>query len=214
MWDTLTQPWKICLEEAWRAYCSGSVPIGAAITGCDGAILSRGRNRIHDLQEDGNLLQGHPLAHAELNALIALDQGGVDIRTCVLYTTTEPCPLCLGAFYMSGLRELHYASRDPFAGSANLLGTTPYLSRKPIRVVGPQRDDLELAIMATYVEYALRYGGERYQVVFDEWERVVPQSIFFGQQIYRTGILATMRQEELPASGVFDRLALFINAGE
>ena len=214
MWDTLTQPWQICLEEAWSAYCSGSVPIGAAITNRQGAILSRGRNRIHDRQDGGNLFQGHALAHAELNALIALDQGGLDLHTCILYTTTEPCPLCLGAFYMSGLRELRYASRDPYAGSANLLGITPYLSRKPIRVVGPLQDELEWIVMALYVEYALRFGGERYQVVFDEWERAVPQSISFGQQFYQSGILVSMQARGMPASGVFDQLALAVKDGK
>jgi hypothetical protein len=115
---------------------------------------------------------------------------------------------------MSGLRELRYASRDPFAGSANLLCKTPYLSRKPVRVVGPQRDDLERVIMAMYVEYALRLGGERYQVVFDEWERVVPQSILFGQRFYQSGILVSMCERGMPASKVFDQLAQLVKPEE
>jgi len=214
MWDTLTRPWQVCLEEAWDAYCSGSVPIGATITDSKGEVLSRGRNRIHEIQEAGIALHGHSLAHAEINALISLDHSRIDRSTCVLYTTTEPCPLCMGAFYMYSLRNLCYASRDPYAGSTNLLGKTPYLSRKPIQVIGPQRDDLEWTIMALYVEYALRYGGERYQVVFDDWEKVVPQSIFFGRQFYQSGVLASMRESGTLAAQVFDRLSGLVKAEE
>jgi tRNA(adenine34) deaminase len=214
MWDTLTRPWQVCLEEAWNAYCAGSVPIGAAITDNAGEVLARGRNRIHESRGAGIVLYGHALAHAEINALISLDHCHTDYHACILYTTTEPCPLCLGAFYMSGVREVRYASRDPYAGSVNLLGKTPYLSCKPIKAIGPQRNDLERSIMALYVEYALRYGGERYQVVFDEWERAVPQSICFGRQLYQSGLVAWMREGGTPAAQVFERLASLVKAEE
>ena len=92
------------------------------------------------------------LAHAELNALLALKADRQTRHAASLYTTTEPCPLCLGAFYMSGVRTLHYAAREPFAGSTNLLGTTPYLSRKPIKVYGPADPDLEALVTALAVE--------------------------------------------------------------
>ena len=60
-------------------------------------------------------------------------------QACIVYTTTEPCPLCMGALYMSGVRGLRFTSRDPWAGSANLLGTT--------QVCGPERVDLLVAHM-------------------------------------------------------------------
>ena len=73
------------------------------------------------------------MAHAEVEALQKLDFDAIDPHSCALYTTTEPCPMCMGTFYMSGIRTLHYASREPYSGSTNLLGTTWYLSRKPIK---------------------------------------------------------------------------------
>ena len=47
MWQSLSQPWRACLEEAWTAYRAGSVPIGAAITDGAGRVVARGRNRIY-----------------------------------------------------------------------------------------------------------------------------------------------------------------------
>src|SRR4051794_12741046 len=97
LWETLTPPWQACLEEAWAAYYAGSVPIGAVITDTAGQILARGRNRMGEQDAQGNTLYGHRLAHAEVNALLALDHTAVDPAACVLYSTTEPCPLCTGA---------------------------------------------------------------------------------------------------------------------
>jgi tRNA(Arg) A34 adenosine deaminase TadA len=130
----IPRSWQACLEEAWLAYCAGCVPVGAVVTDAAGRVLAYGRNQIWDTQGEEGCLSGHPLAHAEINALIQLPKEGIDPHTCTLYTTMEPCPLCLGAFYMSGVRQLRYASRDPYAGSTDLLGATPYLRRKPVRV--------------------------------------------------------------------------------
>ena len=144
MWDSLSLPWRSCLEEAWAAYCGGTIPIGAVITDGDGNLLARGRNRIFDASAPAGQVCQTELAHAELNALLTLGVDEGNRGSWKLYTTTEPCPLCLGAFYMSGVRTLHYASREPWAGSVNLLGTTPYLARKSIKTFGPERADLEI----------------------------------------------------------------------
>ena len=41
MWADLTLPWQACLEQAWIAYCSGTIPIGAVVTDADGMDLFR-----------------------------------------------------------------------------------------------------------------------------------------------------------------------------
>jgi len=212
MWETLAPPWQACLEETWDACCAGNVPIGAVITDANGEIVARGRNRREEPHRDDGYVHANPLAHAELNALLALPRE-IDSHLCTLYTVTEPCPLCLGAFYMSGMRKLHYASRDPYAGSVNLLGKTPYLSRKPIQVHGPQRIDLEIIIMGLYVDYALR-GEVNRAIVLDEWKAVVPESVPFGERIFHSGVLTQMRADKAAAPAVFTELhALLENSG-
>jgi tRNA(Arg) A34 adenosine deaminase TadA len=74
------------------------VPIGAVVTDANGRILSRGRNRINERDVESEYLHGQTLAHAEINALIALGVHGDKRHELALYTTVEPCPLCLGAF--------------------------------------------------------------------------------------------------------------------
>ncbi len=197
LWDTLDLPWQTCLEEAWAASCAGTVPIGAVVIDAAGCILSRGRNRILD-QGEPPYVYGHTLAHAELNALVALDYNGVDPHTCAIYTTTEPCPLCMGAIYMSGVRQVHYASRDPYAGSTNILGTTPYLSRKPVKVFGPERLDLEIAVMAMFVEFELhRHADALDGVVIRAWQAGAPeaaiQAVRIGESLFRSGELVNLQ---------------------
>ena len=207
MWSTLSLPWQVCLEQAWEAYCAGSLPIGAAIIGADGGVLARGRNRIFESSAEGEYLFGQTLAHAEVNALVSLPIQDGDIRhSLALYTTTEPCPLCMGAFYMSGLRELHYASREPYAGSVNLLGTTPYLSRKPIRVYGPDQVKLEIIIVAMKVEFHLLKWGDGVETVMESWELVIPKGVRLGRALFQSGELQSMKENGLNVEQVLNRL--------
>ncbi len=210
MWDSLTIPWQACLDLAWEAYCDGTVPIGAVVTNAEGGILTRGRNRIHDSGSGDGYIRRNPLAHAEVNALVALDYKNNDPHACILYTTTEPCPMCLGMFYMSGLRTLHYASRDPFAGSVNLLGTTPYLSRKQIRAFGPPDPVLEAVIMAMQVEFDLfenhPYCGNLHEV----WRRVIPDGVALGETLHRSDDLRRLRKTGATAVEIVNRLAILV----
>jgi hypothetical protein len=59
MWEQLSQPWQVCLEEAWTAYCAGNIPIGAAITTADGIVAAAGHNRMNEPRESAlNYLSG------------------------------------------------------------------------------------------------------------------------------------------------------------
>src|SRR5258706_10919438 len=152
---THCNPWQVCIAEAWAAYCAGSIPIGAAITDSAGQLVARGHNRIHAMADPVSRLAQHRLAHAEMNALFALDPQ-IDSRTCTLYTTTEPCPLCFGAICVMPLRAFHYAARDPTAGSACLLDATPFLRSRGVQAFGPGEPALEVLLVALRVEWRLR----------------------------------------------------------
>ncbi|MGH2345303.1 MAG: nucleoside deaminase [Chloroflexota bacterium] len=202
-WDTLAGPWQCCLEEAWTAYCMGSIPIGAAITDQHGQVVARGRNRIFEETAPGKLLCGHRLAHAEMNALIALDWRQRDPRTHVLYTTTEPCALCIGALRMTGIGEVRYAARDSAAGSIALLDATPFMRRGGLRVAGPIEPELEAIIVALHVEFSLRTGHfSRASRVLETWRTTVPRGVALGQELFRSGQLHRGRAEHASVAQV------------
>jgi tRNA(adenine34) deaminase len=210
MWESLSRPWQAALEMTWEAYCNGTTPIGAVIVDADGNIISRGRNRIQDESLSAGQISSNNLAHAEINALLSLKLNREDARQSALYTTVEPCPLCMGALYMSDVKTLHFASRDPWAGSTNLLNATPYLSQKAIKVFAPYDTVLENVLVALNTEYMVHRRGEQEffdHPLFDAFHAILPSAVEKGIALHRSGELRTKQKEELTENEVFNWLA-------
>lgn len=77
-------------------------PFGAVVVQ-DGQIIGRGQNRV--------LADADPTAHAEVVAIRAAckRRGSFQLEGCTLYTSCEPCPMCLGAMYWARPARLVYA---------------------------------------------------------------------------------------------------------
>ncbi len=185
---------------AWEAYRADSLPIGAVVTDVDGNVLSRGRNRIHERSGESGTLFGHKLAHAEVNALVKLDYDQYNPRACILWTTTEPCPLCIGALRMADVAELRYASREPWAGSSAMFETVPYLKNGNVRVVGPEDRRLEAVLVALQMERFLHLKPKVLERFMRLYEEVMPEATQAGRRLYRSGILQAMSKEQAPTS--------------
>ena len=82
---------------------SGGGPFGAVIVR-NGEIIARGENRVTVCND--------PTAHAEVAAIreAAARLGTYDLSGCEIYSSCEPCPMCLGAIYWARLDRLYYAS--------------------------------------------------------------------------------------------------------
>jgi len=94
-----------CLELAQKAYDGGEVPVGAMIVK-DDQVLGKGFNQIETLKD--------PTAHAEIIAIGAACGKIEDFRLtgAVLYSTLEPCVMCIGAIILSRLTRVCYAAKD------------------------------------------------------------------------------------------------------
>lgn len=86
---------------AVESVVAGGGPFGAVVVK-DGRIVSRGSNRV--------TLANDPTAHAEVNAIrqAAATLGTFDLSGCELYTSCEPCPMCLGAIYWAHIDKVYY----------------------------------------------------------------------------------------------------------
>ncbi len=137
-WDSLETPWQAAFSEGWDAYCAGSLPIGAVIINRKRKLIARGRNRIGESYGINKYISGNSLAHAELNALMQIkdDLSGQEVQ---LYTTVEPCPLCVGAIRMMHVGQVTFAARDPWAGSTDLFESHSYIKRQWLKVQGLPR---------------------------------------------------------------------------
>jgi tRNA(Arg) A34 adenosine deaminase TadA len=99
-------------------------------------VVARGRNRIFDESVDGQLGRTR-LAHAELNALVALTPDRT-YEAFALYTSLEPCHLCLSATISARVGSLRYASRDPYAGAVGkLLPSADHEAHAALAIAGP-----------------------------------------------------------------------------
>lgn len=150
MLDGLAEPWREVLGLGWEAYDAGTIPVGAVVVDEDGAIVTRGRNRIFDGPHDGQL-SGSRLAHAEVNALVSLDPA-CHYGEWTLYSLLEPCHLCIGAAQAVRMGTVRYASRDPWGGAHGHLRPTEDHLWHPLNVEGPL--DHELASFGELVHVA------------------------------------------------------------
>jgi tRNA(adenine34) deaminase len=211
VWAGLAPPLQAAVEEAWSAYCAGSLPHGAVIADAQGRVLVRGRNCVYQ-QEAGSPsgpLYGHPLAHAEVNALLALDYNSVDVRSCVLYATTEPCPLCIGALVMAGVRELRYAARDTYGGATSWLASPLALvTSRQIRVVGPEQPTLEAIIMALRVEFLLHQCTDTERAVL--LAEILPHAAQLAETLFGAGELERLCGRGATAAEMVGRLAAML----
>lgn len=78
-------------------------PFGAVIVK-DGMIIARSANRV--------IPQNDPTAHAEISAirLACQELGTYNLQGCVIYTSCEPCPMCLGAIYWAHIDTIYYGN--------------------------------------------------------------------------------------------------------
>ena len=146
------------------------------------------------------------MAHAELNALLALGECDVDPRVCVLYTTAEPCPMCICAIRMYHIGKVYYASRDPVAGSIALATATPFMRRGQIEIVGPQCDDLESLLLAMLTESLLQHES-CWAELAETWDPACAPGIQLGRRLFESGELARLRVDSASVDEVLDALA-------
>ena len=91
------------IELSIENVANGGGPLGAVIAK-NGEIIATGVNRV--------TASCDPTAHAEVSAIraAAAKLGTFDLSGYEIYTSCEPCPMCLGAIYWARLDKMYYAN--------------------------------------------------------------------------------------------------------
>jgi len=86
-------------------------PFGAVVVK-DGKIIGKGANTVTSHND--------PTAHAEINAIreACNNLGNFQLTGCEIYSSCEPCPMCLGAIYWARPKKLYFAATRQDAASA------------------------------------------------------------------------------------------------
>lgn len=82
---------------------NGGGPFGAVIVK-DGEVIATGVNRV--------TANNDPTAHAEVSAIRAACQkiGNFKLEGCTVYSSCEPCPMCLSALYWAGVKRICFGN--------------------------------------------------------------------------------------------------------
>ena len=86
-------------------------PFGAVILDKDGNIIANGNNKV--------LKTNDPTAHAEVVAIreACKKLNTYDLSDCTLYTSCEPCPMCLSAIIWANIKDVYYGCTKEDAGN-------------------------------------------------------------------------------------------------
>lgn len=132
-------------------------PFGAVVTK-DGAIIGEGANQV--------LSTNDPSAHAEV---IAVRQACQKLRTfqlsgCEIYTSCEPCPMCMGLIYWARPDAVYYANTAEDAANIGFDDALIYreLTIKPGKRSIPMQQMLGDEAMAAFKAWEKKPGKVRY----------------------------------------------------
>lgn len=92
---------KEAIKEAYNGIqAQDGGPFGSVVVK-DGHIVGKGHNRV--------LAKKDPTCHGEIEAIrdACRNLGSHDLAGCELYTTAEPCPMCLGAILWSNIKKVY-----------------------------------------------------------------------------------------------------------
>lgn len=94
---------QLAIDASVENVRNGGGPFGAVIVK-DGQLVATGVNRV--------TANNDPTAHAEVSAIRNACQtlGTFKLNGCVIYTSCEPCPMCLSAIYWSGIQKIYYGN--------------------------------------------------------------------------------------------------------
>ncbi|CAN5908188.1 guanine deaminase [soil metagenome] len=132
-------------------------PFGAVVVR-DGEIIARGFNNVTSSHD--------PTAHAEVDAIRKACQvlGTWQLEGCDLYTSCEPCPMCLGAIYWARPRRVFYGCSKADAARAGFDDQFIYEEiEKPLSFRSiPMEQLLPEEAMVGFEEWAKQEGRKLY----------------------------------------------------
>lgn len=111
----------IALQEAIAAGKEGNFAVGAVLVRENGEIVERGHNRVFNPHFRSDL-------HAEMDVITRFEERFREIdgmKSFILYTSLEPCPMCFARLITSGVGKVLYASADEYGGMVHRLEHMP-----------------------------------------------------------------------------------------
>ncbi len=103
---------QMAIDLSVENVANGGGPFGAVVVR-NGEVLATGANRV--------TANNDPTAHAEVSAIreACAKVGNFKLDGCTIYTSCEPCPMCLSAIYWAGISRIFYGNTKSDAKAIN-----------------------------------------------------------------------------------------------
>lgn len=136
---------------------NGGGPFGAVIVR-DGEVVATGVNRV--------TAENDPTAHAEVKAIREACRrlGTFSLSGCDVYSSCEPCPMCLSALYWAGVRKIYFGNTKEDADAIDFSDKFIYEQlEKPLRRRAvPQVHVASEAALAAFEKWAAKADKIKY----------------------------------------------------
>jgi tRNA(Arg) A34 adenosine deaminase TadA len=153
IWGELDGPWREAFRQAWEAFRTGNIAVGAVASTPDSEIIHAARNRVCDSDGPPGEIFGSMLAHAEMNVLARLPFRRY--RDLVLTTTLQPCLQCAAAIRLCGIGSVRFAGWDRYWDGCHEFGK---LSAREAERVQPARTGPRLDELGVFATLMSRFG--------------------------------------------------------
>jgi guanine deaminase len=132
-------------------------PFGAVVVQ-DGRIVSRGWNRVTSTND--------PTAHAEVIAIreACKKLGSFRLDDCELFTSCEPCPMCLSAIYWARLKAVYFANTKKDAARVGF--DDAFLYREMSRPISQRKIPMKQLLRAAAIK------------AFEAWEKKADKVLY------------------------------------
>jgi tRNA(adenine34) deaminase len=203
-WANLPPLWQRAVELAWAAYGAGTTPVGAIVVDEGDREISTGVNARYGTVDDQFPPAGSHIAHAELIALSRLGSERA-YGDHTLYSTLEPCLLCVGAAVMTTVGCVRWAGVDPYGGATSQADDrNAHLRRRLTRFEGPENGPLGMFCAALHAEFSLRRKPDG--AVVAAYRAAAPDVVAAAQELAAQSAATAAADGRHPGE-FFDRLA-------
>ena len=143
---------RLAIDTARKGVAKGQTPFGAVIVK-NGKVIVEAHNVVWKTTD--------PTGHAEVNAirLACKKLGTINLDGCVIYTTTEPCPMCFSAIHWARISKIVYGAEIADAKKAGF--NELVVSAKTMKRLGKSKVEVKGGVLK-----------KENQALFEYWKKV------------------------------------------
>ncbi len=142
---------RLAIKKTQEGIAAGQSPFGSVIVK-DGRVVAATHNTVWKTCD--------PTAHAEVNCIrqAASSLKTIDLRSCTLYSTTEPCPMCLAAIHWAKIDRVVFGATIADAAAAGFCEL--HVDAKVLAQMGKSPLRIESGLLR-----------DECAALFDEWKK-------------------------------------------